>query len=445
MGVPRGEPRRVLMLSWEFPPRLVGGIARHVDELSRALARQGVEVDVVTAHHPGAPDREVVAEFPGEAGWGGGRVRVLRAGPAPVNPLDFIVEIDHLNFGLLEKLLEEGSFGYDVIHAHEWLVALAGRTLKHGLGLPLVGTIHGTEWGRNGGIHNALQHYIHSVEWLLTYEAARVICCSRFMENEVIEALKVPRDKLHVVPNGVDPERVRCRATPAELAGFRSRWALPGERIVFFVGRLVREKGLEVLIDAIPHVLAAHPDAKFVIAGGGWHGHLWERAAALGVGEKVVFTGFVAEADLPRLYALAEVAVFPSVYEPFGIVALEAMAAGVPVVTSDIGGFREVVRHGETGIHTWANNPESLAWGINLVLSDGALARRLREAGKREVEARYRWGAIAEQTLQIYREAMSGAVAQGPAAPAPAVWEPSAATGPGVRPRYLAAETGQRS
>jgi len=425
--MPEGA-RRVLMLSWEYPPRIVGGIARHVSELSRALARVGAEVEVVTAHHPGAAEVEESAE-------GEGRVRVVRAWPSSVNAVDFVGEIHQLNFDLLARVLAQGGRGYDLVHAHDWLVAFAARTVKHGWGVPLVATMHSTEAGRNRGIHSPMQQYLQAVEWLLTYEAWRVICCSQAMAAEVQGGLATPPDKLRVVANGVDPARVECRASAKELTAYRRRWAAEGERVVLFVGRLVREKGVEVLVDAAPEVLAAHPEAKFLIAGAGWRGHLEERAKALGVGRKVQFLGFVPEEELALLYAVTEVAVYPSLYEPFGIVALEAMAAGVPVVTSDIGGFREVVRHGETGLHTWANNPHSLAWGIQQVLSDGKLAARLRRAGKREVRERYGWDAIAEQTLAVYREVLNE---RGEAARA----RPWVMSGPGSRPRYLPARAG---
>jgi len=425
-------PRRVLMLSWEYPPRIVGGIARHVFGLSQALARAGAEVDVLTAHHPGAPDVEVATA-------GDGRVRVLRAAPNPVNPIDFISDIHQLNFLLLERLLSAGDLSYDLLHAHDWLVAFAARTLKHGRRIPLVGTIHATEAGRNNGIYTPSQSYIHSLEWLLTYDAWRVICCSQAMASEVTGSLHVPADKLRIVPNGIEPERLQCADTPKQLAAFRAHWAAPAEKIVFFVGRLVREKGVEVLIDAMPEVIAAHPEAKFVVAGGGGHGHLAHRAAALGLGHRISFAGFLPEDDLPRMYAIASVAAFPSLYEPFGIVALEAMAAGAPVVTSDIGGFREVVRHGANGLQTWANNPHSLAWGINQVLSSPELAAKLRAGGRRDAHRIYGWDGIAKQTETVYREVISEAEEA-------AVPRSLPTSGPGVRPRYLvSAETSSRS
>jgi glycogen(starch) synthase len=424
MSGPRPRPpRRVLMLSWEFPPRLIGGIARHVDELSHALAAAGTEVDVLTAFHPGAPRTEILPA-------GEGRVKVLRAGESPVQPLDFPSEIHQLNFALLARLLEEGETKYDLLHAHDWLVAFAARTLKQGRQLPLVATVHATEEGRNGGLFSPLQHYIHSIEWLLTYDAWRVICCTEAMRAEVQRSLRTPPDKVRVVPNGIDPGRVRGRFPPAEVAAFRRRWAEPDDRIVMFVGRLVVEKGVDTLVEAMPEVLTEHPHAKLVVAGGGDHSSFAARATELGVRERVVFTGFLPEADLPKLYAVSDVAVFPSHYEPFGIVALEAMAAGVPVVTSDAGGFREVVRHLETGLHTWVGNPSSLAWGIKQVLGNAELASKLREHGPREVKARYGWDRIARQTQAVYEEVLTGKVAP---VPAP--------EGPVLHPRYLTGES----
>jgi glycosyltransferase involved in cell wall biosynthesis len=226
------------------------------------------------------------------------------------------------------------------------------------------------------------------------------------MASEVTAVLAVPSDKVRAAPNGIDPERVQSRDSGAALALHRRRWADDCERIVVFVGRLVREKGVEVLIDAMPHVLRRCPEAKLVVAGAGARDHLEARARSRGVDRKVLFTGFLPEEDLSRLYGVADVAVFPSLYEPFGIVALEAMAAGAPVVSSDIGGLREVVTHEETGVHTWANNPESLAWGICRVLSDQTLARQLRRRGRREVQERYGWASVARETIGVYSEVL---------------------------------------
>ena len=387
---------RVLMLSWEYPPRLVGGLGRHVHEISRALVAQSVDVRVVTAAAPGAPSREQL-----DRGW-----RVYRSAGPELQAPDFLIDIEQLNFGLLEAAIPLAAEA-DVVHAHDWLVAFAARTLTRAFNLPLVATIHATEYGRNGGLHTDLQRYIHSTEWMLGYEAGRVIVCSDFMRREVERVLTLPADKVRVIGNGIDPGRLAL--TPAarrRLGEFRAKLAAPDEQVVLFVGRMVREKGIETLLEAAPRVLAAHPATRFVLVGGPEADWLQARAAALGLGGAARFTGFVPEADLAAYYACASVAVFPSHYEPFGIVALEAMAAGVPVVTSDAGGLASVVEHEVTGLTTYAGNAESLAWGINLALGDrkAALARARRAAAR--VAERYTWQQIAKLTTAVYHEAI---------------------------------------
>jgi glycogen synthase len=392
---------RVLMLTWEYPPRVVGGLARHAGELSLALAKSGVEVEVITANTPGAPGVEQL--WPKRNSDKPGRLVVHRALPEAIHPIDFISSIHQLNFALLQQYLAMGQ-KFDLVHAHDWLVGQAAWTLKQGLGLPLVGTIHATEKGRHHGIFNPLQSYINAQEWLLTYEAEKVICCSQFMAEELEGELKVPREKIRVIPNGVEVDRLKVPARlKAGLAEFRTWWAGEQEKIVLFVGRMVREKGADVLIEAMPRVIAGWPNVKFVLVGGGSSQHLWARAHASGVGDRLHIPGYVSEEDLVRLYGVADVAVFPSLYEPFGIVALEAMATGVPVITSDIGGFKEVVRSGENGLHTWANNADSLAWGILEVLRNPQAAQARAARAEKEVRKDFTWEKIAAQTRTVYQ------------------------------------------
>ena len=386
---------RVLMLSWEYPPKLVGGLARHVYELSQALSDQGVTVQVMTAEAAGAPAREQVARG----------LRVYRNSGPEVAASDFLTQIHQLNFGLLEAAVPLAATA-DLVHAHDWLVAFAARTLKRACRLPLVATIHATEYGRNGGLHTDLQRYIHSAEWMLGYEAARVIVCSEFMRQEVQRVLTLPKDKVRVIGNGINPERLALPAAArAGLAAFRATLAAEHEQIVLFVGRMVREKGIETLVEAMPRVLAAVPTVRFVLVGGPHDGGTVERAARLGMADRVRYMGFVPEQDLAKHYACAQVAVFPRHYEPFGIVALEAMATGVPVVSSDVGGLAAVVEHEVTGLTTYAGNAESLAWGITRALADrpAALARARR--ARRRVATRYSWPQIARQTTATYQEA----------------------------------------
>jgi glycosyltransferase involved in cell wall biosynthesis len=302
-----------------------------------------------------------------------------------------------------ERLWQETG-PYDLIHAHDWLVAFAANTLKRTHKTPLIATIHATERGRGRGyLGSDTARAIHHVEWWLTYEAWRVITCSDYMAGEVQSFFACHADKIDVIPNGVDPAPFLA-AAQEHWEGFRAMYALPDEQIVFNVGRVVHEKGVHVLVEAAPRVLAQVPKAKFVIAGRGpTLDHLRHRAWELGVGEKVLFAGFVSDADRNRLFCQSACAVFPSLYEPFGIVALEAMAAHCPVVVSEVGGLKEVVKHAETGITIYPDNADSLAWGIVHTLTRPDWARQRAENAYKVVVDQYNWDRIAGLTVDVYQ------------------------------------------
>ena len=355
------------MFSWEFPPRVVGGLARHVHDLTVALADGGIEVDVVTVDEDGtAPPFETMQG-----------VNIYRVKPYHLVPRDFISGILQLNVVMLEQalsLLQQGET-YDLVHGHDWLVAYAARAVKHAVKLPLVATIHATEYGRNRGLHTDEQRYISDVEWWLTYEAWKVICCSNYMQHELQRVFQLPQDKIEVVANGVDPRQFRAGRNDT---GIRIRYAAGGEKIVFFVGRLVQEKGIHVLLDAVPRILAAEPKTKFIIAGKGpVLDALRGQARNLGIEQHVVFTGYIDDFTRNALYQASSVAVFPSLYEPFGIVALEAMAANVPVVVADNGGLSEIVEHGVDGLKCYTGNAISLADQVVTILQNDRFGHRL--------------------------------------------------------------------
>lgn len=408
---------RVLMLSWEYPPKIVGGISRHVYDLSQALAANGVEVEVVTCEHPDAPADEK-----------DGNLRVHRVPAAPGD--DFVHSIHNLNVSIekrvdelleAERLWEATPVGDQaamsptgvashmssvptVLHAHDWLTEFCGKNLKHKHGIPLVSTIHATEHGRNQGIHTDLQRYIHGVERELGYETWRVICCSDYMKREITDVLDVPEDKVDVIPNGINPSKFDIEFDRAE---FRSYFAKPEEKIIFFVGRMVHEKGVQVLIEALPIIREAYSDCKLVIVGGGNKDHLIRRVNELELNDRVYFTGYIDDETLIKLYSVIDVAVYPSLYEPFGIVALEAMAARVPVVVTDVGGLREVVDHGVAGLTAWSDNPDSLAWGISQILNNPYTAKMMVENAYQKVTDVFNWNHIAEQTAEVYERVWS--------------------------------------
>lgn len=387
---------RVIMLSWEYPPRIVGGISPHVKELSQELARLGVEVHVVTKETPQAPDEEIEPSG----------VHVHRVHLA-AKPHNFVHEIQLLNQVTdirVRQLLEDWRPGGQptIFHAHDWLSLDSARELKYEYQLPMVATVHATEWGRNNGIHTDLSRYIHEQEYWLTYEAWRVIVCSEFMRKEVDQYFSCPHDKVDVVFNGVDATKFQFEASEEEKTSWRARLAQPNEKIVLYVGRFVREKGIHVLLNAASAVLAQEPNTKFVIVGGGNRENLERFVRWVGLEDRVLFTGFMSGRALHQLYRCADVAVFPSLYEPFGIVALEGMAAGAAVVSSDAGGLKEVVLHDKTGTTTFAGDPGSLAWGILRVLRDTDRAATLKAAALRRLETEFHWQTIAQQTLSIY-------------------------------------------
>lgn len=380
---------KILVLAWEFPPRIVGGIARHVAELYPELIKHGHEVHLITVEFGQAPHYEVVEG-----------VCVHRVEVAPSN--DFFHWVVNMNESMGRHggklILEDGPF--NIIHAHDWLVGDAAIALKHLFKIPLVATIHATEYGRYNGIHTDTQRYIDGKERLLAYNAWRVIVCTDYMRREVERALATSWDKIDVVYNGIRPEK---KQQDFDFWEFRRQFANDDEKIVYYVGRMTYEKGVPVLLNAAPRVIAEMGGhVKFIIIGGGNTDALKQQAQDLNIWHSCYFTGFMSDQDLDRFQTVANCAVFPSLYEPFGIVALESFAARVPVVVSDTGGFPEVVRHSRTGIVTWVNSSDSLAWGILEVLKNPGFAQRLVDNAYADLERRFSWPKLAQQTEAVY-------------------------------------------
>jgi glycosyltransferase involved in cell wall biosynthesis len=383
---------KILVLSWEFPPRIVGGIARHVAELYPELVKLGHEVHLITAEFGQAPMYEVVDG-----------VKVHRVPISHSN--DFFHWVVNLNQSMGDHggklIMEDGCF--DLIHAHDWLVGDAAIALKHTFKIPLIATIHATEHGRHNGIHTEIQSYISGKEELLVYNAWRVIVCSAYMRQEVKEALHSPWDKIDVIYNGIRPEKKKHHQD-FHLSNFRRGFAEDGEKIVYYVGRMAYEKGVSILLNAAPKVLndmGGH--VKFVIIGGGSTDHLKRQAWDLGIWHKTYFTGFMSDDYLDKFQTVADCAVFPSLYEPFGIVALESFASRVPVVVSDTGGFPEVVQHCKTGIVTYTNSADSLAWGILEVLKNPGYRQWLVDNAYEDLERRFSWSKLGKQTEDVYQ------------------------------------------
>jgi glycogen(starch) synthase len=393
------RPLRVLMLSWEFPPVVVGGLGRHVHQLSAALVAAGHEVTIVTRHAPGALLEEYV-----------GGVRVLRA---PEDPPLFPLSTPTLlawtmafNHALTRAALRAAETAeFDVIHAHDWLVTHTAVTLKEHLDLPLIATVHATEAGRHQGwLPGDMNRCIHSVEYWLGHEANRVLVCSGYMRWEVTRLLELSAGKVEVVPNGVDstvwqaPERAIAAA----------RWRYAGEGpVVGFAGRLVYEKGVQDLIAAMPRLRAHHPGLRVVISGDGpYRRQLQDEVRGHRLQRAVSFTGFLGESDLAAVLAAMDAVVVPSIYEPFGMVALEAASAGAPLAVAATGGLTEIVESGVNGVTFPAKDPDALADAVSTLLSDEGYAKRVAHAARAMVTERYSWSTVARRTVEAYATAI---------------------------------------
>ncbi|MDD3654912.1 MAG: glycosyltransferase family 4 protein, partial [Desulfotomaculaceae bacterium] len=281
----------------------------------------------------------------------------------------------------------------------------AARALKQRYGWTLVGTIHATEYGRNQGIHNDIQNNIHSQEWRLTYESKRVIVCSTYMKHEVADIFQLPSHKIDIIPNGVDVESL-CLHEVDRGQRSQSTYAQEHEQIILYFGRLVREKGVQTLIESMPLILGECPDAKLVIVGKGPALPVLESLVAkIGLGHKVLFTGYITDEERNYLLNLATVSVFPSLYEPFGIVALEAMAAGTPVVVSDVGGLGDIVKHGHNGLKMFPGDAASLSSQVIEIVKNKSLAYALANTARQEL-GRFDWSRIVKQTIEVYLKAM---------------------------------------
>ncbi len=373
------DPVRILMLSWEFPPGNVGGLGRHVFDLGEALVAKGHSVHVLTLADE--------VKGPGVAVAGGMTVHRV---PRPPEGGNFLSWVYAYNLSLVAAATAAAPF--DVVHAHDWLVGQAAMALQARWGVPVVATIHATEKGRNQAIREAIQAAIHAEEWQLTAAADAVITVSGAMAREVADSFRVAPTAIY---NGV---KLQEPAGPSPVA--------LGGPYFFYIGRLVIEKGVQVAIRALASL---ETPAHLVVAGKGpMEAELRELAGTLAVTDRVHFVGHVSDADKAAWLGHAAGGLVPSLYEPFGITALEIMAAGTPVIVSDTGGLAEIVNHGVDGLKVPPGDVDALARAMGGLLSDSAGARQLAAAGRRAVAERFTWPDIADQTIGVYNRVLEG-------------------------------------
>jgi glycogen(starch) synthase len=390
---------RVLIITWEFPPYVVGGLGKHVAELVPQLGGLPSDdgeltVDILTTRYAGGDAVEVLNPF----------TTIYRVDTPPIDLLDLYNNVVVNNEPLIaagRHLFEQEP--YDLIHNHDWLTGEASIVLKHEWKVPLVNTIHATERGRHqGNLPDFRNYQIDRMEWRTCFEAWRAIVCSTYMVTELHSYFGTPLDKIEIIPNGVNPKELK-RCSQSDIREMRQLYAPNGERLLFFVGRIVYEKGLQVLLQAMPIILDKYPNTRLLIAGKNSQ-EMLPIAQRLGIESATSFLGFISDAERDCIYQFADAAVFPSLYEPFGIVALEAMALNCNVIASDTGGLGEVVKHMQTGLTSFPDNPESIAWAVDQLFRYPQHAGQRRRWAAYQVRTQYNWNRIAERTAQVYSE-----------------------------------------
>jgi len=372
-----------------------------VRKLSEQLVVLGAEVHVLSRGDESMPPEEEID---------GVVVHWVREPSRPRELGEFVTWVEHMNADMLAAGVELGDrVDFDLVHGHDWLVAGAGDHLARRFRCPLVVTIHATEYGRHQGwVDKHPQSYIHGVERWMANRADQVITCSHYMRGHVADVYGLEESRITVIPNGIDPVDLQ----PTEdLDRLRARFAAPHERLVLLIGRLVYEKGFQLALDALPGLVTRLGDVRFVVAGSGTHEQaLRAQATRLGLDHHGAFVGWIGDDVLHSLYRIADLCVIPSIYEPFGLVALEAMVSGCPCIVADTGGLREIVPGDDrVGLRFNGGDAEHLAAMVERLLTDDELRDRLVTEAFEHV-LRYDWGDIARQTAGVYSQLRRAAV-----------------------------------
>lgn len=390
---------RVLLISWEYPPVIEGGLGRHVRKLSEQLVRDGIEVHVLTRGG---------GRLPAEADQHGVIVHRVREPPFPRDASAFVHWVEAMNAHMYARASALcDRFDFDLVHSHDWLVAGAAHRAAREIDRRWLVTVHATEYGRHQGwVQNHPQSHIHAAERAMVRRADHVITCSRYMRVHVANVFGVRPSKITAIPNGIDPRDLE--PVDADLPALRARYAKPDDLLVLLVGRLVYEKGFHLALDALAPIVRRRGGVRFVVAGTGTaEGELKRQAQQLGLARHGAFLGWIGDDMLHSLYRICDLCIVPSIYEPFGLVALEAMASGCLCVVADTGGLREVVPvEGTVGLRFPSRDATALRGVLERVLTDDASRRQL-VAEAREHVLRFDWGEVARRTNAVYESTAS--------------------------------------
>jgi glycogen synthase len=409
---------KIAVLVYEYPPKIVGGLGTYAAEITRKFVLSDHDVTVFTMNDDQGdlPTREI---------WRGIEIHRplhidvsdslpdviaedIRKWGRGINLFGKLMVYNYLSAAkLVNELIKKEGMKYDIVVAHDWLSVMGGVTVKKETGLPLAFHVHSTEQGRTMGNGSTV---VSNIELRGANMADLIVTVSFAMKDELIQ-LGFPRDKIKVSYNGVDPQKYNPENINTEQTlKIRAHYGLKeGDLMILFLGRLVGVKGVDKLIMAMPHILTKYPKAKLVIVGvGDLQEYLQNLVRTIKMEEYVRFRfDFIPEEERIQHYAACDVAAFPSLYEPFGIVALEAMSMEKPVVVgaAGISGMREIViccGDEQCGYHIDPNNPSDIAWGIMSALESPEKRKWLGKNGRKRVLSEFTWSKIAEKTIGLY-------------------------------------------
>jgi glycosyltransferase involved in cell wall biosynthesis len=413
---------KMAVLVYEYPPKIVGGLGTYAAEITRKFVLMDNDVTVFTMNDDAGdlPTREI---------WRG--IEIHR--PLHIDISDSLPDViaeDIKKWGrglhlfskilvynylsaskLVNELIRKEEIKYDIVIAHDWLSAIGGITVKKEIGLPFAFHVHSTEKGRTLGNGSEV---VSNIELHGGKAADLVVTVSYAMKEELV-TLGFPKDKIQVAYNGVDAQKYNPEEVTAEqILKIRSLYGIKDDELmILFIGRLVGVKGVDKLIMALPHILQKIPKAKLVILGlGDLQDYLTNLVNHMRLNDYVKFRfEFIPEEERILHYAACDVAVFPSLYEPFGIVVLEAMSMERPVVVGAAGvsGMREIVipsGEEQCGYHIDPSSPADIAWGIISTLENNERRKWLGKNGRRRVLSEFTWDKITERTLELYEQAI---------------------------------------
>ena len=407
---------RIGFFVYEYPPQLVGGLGTYAEYITQQCVDIGHDVSVFALNNNGLKTREIMRG-----------VEVHRPQIADAtNVWPFFVVDDLKKWGtnlrffndifiynilsatkLINSLIKKEGYNFDVVCCHDWLSSIAGLVIKNETKIPVVFHTHSTEWGRSGGQGSEVVSHLENA---IAQNSDKIVTVSYNMQEDLVKH-GWQASKISVVWNGVDPDRYNpVNVQKQDALAIRQKYGISeNSNMLLFVGRLTWVKGVRNLLQAMPLVLKEYPDTKLVILGKGEEQtDVVETAERLNMKDNIIYRfDFVSENERILHYAAADVCVFPSTYEPFGIVSLEAMAMEKPVVVGAHGvvGFKEQVVNGgtdQTGVHINGQDPSDIAWGIKETLRNPQKAKNWGENGRRRVLEYFTWRKVAEQTIKIY-------------------------------------------